>query len=185
MSASVNGQVWLISGVPGAGKSSVARAMCTRFPKSVHIEVDDIRHMVKNGYISPGASPSEEQALQLRLAHRGAAEMAQRYAQAGYTVVIDDVITDAELGHYLPYLDGVAVHKVLLLPSLDGTLRRNADRPIETTNANAAARATLDAMIRRLHPRFTGGHVGWSKLDTTAMPIEATVDAILATAPLA
>jgi hypothetical protein len=158
----------------------VARGLCARLPKSVHIEVDDLRHAVKNGYISPAASWSEEQALQLRLAHRTAAETADRYSQAGYGVVIDDIITDDELRDYTPYLHAHAVRKVLLVPSLTETLRRNAERPLETNNASAAARPALDAMIRRLHPRFADGHADWSKFDTTALSVDATVDAILA-----
>ncbi len=47
--------IFLISGTPGSGKSSVARALMQRFKQGVHLPVDDLRKMVVSGIAHPVA----------------------------------------------------------------------------------------------------------------------------------
>ena len=49
--------LWLISGIPGAGKSSVSRALAESLSKSTHLEVDLVREIVVTGYLAPGQEP--------------------------------------------------------------------------------------------------------------------------------
>ncbi|MBA2463263.1 MAG: AAA family ATPase [Actinobacteria bacterium] len=47
--------VVLISGVPGAGKTTVARLLAQRLPLAAHIEADEIQNLiVSGGPASPG-----------------------------------------------------------------------------------------------------------------------------------
>ena len=45
--------IFLISGTPGAGKSSVAHAIATQSGRGVRISVDDIRDLVVAGRADP------------------------------------------------------------------------------------------------------------------------------------
>ncbi|MDE9366204.1 AAA family ATPase [Luteipulveratus sp. YIM 133132] len=64
-------RVVLIVGVPGAGKTTVARALAGRFPRSACIEGDLIQHeLTVNGLVPPGGEPISAQ-MRETLADRG------------------------------------------------------------------------------------------------------------------
>ncbi|MDZ5446348.1 AAA family ATPase [Micromonospora sp. 4G57] len=81
-----------ITGIMAAGKSTVAELLARRVPRSVHLRGDVFRRMVVNGRAEMTAQPSEEAWRQLRLRYELAATVADRYAGAGFTVVLQDVV---------------------------------------------------------------------------------------------
>lgn len=172
------GPVFIISGAIGAGKSTVSEHLMARFPRGVHIPVDDLRSFVVSGYADPVAPWTEETDLQFRLARETAASMAAAYAAAGFAVAIDDIVTPGEVEElFLPALQGYKVHRVLLRPSLDVALHRNATRSNKTFDT-----AVLTDTLRLVHGRLEGlryAERGWQVMDTGDVSVEATVDRIL------
>lgn len=109
-------QIVLISGPPHAGRSAVARALCERFDRMLHVDVDALRSWVRAGYRHPWAR--DEQAREQRLlAVRNASAIARECAALRYACVIDDAALSADLEAYRAALAGAGapVHVVTLL----------------------------------------------------------------------
>jgi adenylate kinase family enzyme len=138
-------QIIIVSGPPGAGKTSVADALCERFDRMLHIEVDVLRHMVKAGYRHPWAGDAQA-AEQLLLAVRNASALARESVATRYAVVIDDVVTAEMAAGYRDALRDIdaPVHLVTLLPRLEVLLARDAAR-----------RESLPDRARALHDQLT------------------------------
>ena len=60
----------LVTGIPGSGKTTVARTLARRLTRAAHIEVDVLQAMIVAGGLWPDQSPREEAMRQLALRAR-------------------------------------------------------------------------------------------------------------------
>ncbi len=81
--------VLILTGPPGAGKTTTAAALVARFPRAVHLESDRFFQFIRSDYVEPWRPESDQQN---RVVMRIVAEAAARYAAAGYFTVIDGII---------------------------------------------------------------------------------------------
>ncbi len=171
--------IFLVVGPPAVGKSTTSRALAARFPKSIHIPVDDVRNMVVSGIALPGDVWSEDLAQQVTLARSSVVQMAHAYHGAGFVVVIDDFLDPNHRSDYHALLGHPDLHKIVLFPDQEAAHRRNLQR-----SGESPARAYIDEGVRTVY-RQLGGSVpqlaqeGWLVVDTTTLSVEDTVTEIL------
>ena len=171
--------VILVTGIQAAGKSTVAQALAERLGRSVHVRGDLFRRMVVNGRAEMGsADPPPEAVRQLRLRYQLAAAVADGYADAGFTVVLQDIIIAGHLTDVVSAIRTRPLYVIVLAPRAEVVQRREDDR--QAARGKTAYKpgdqsvAELDALFRAETPKIGM----W--IDTSDQTIDQTVDEILA-----
>ncbi len=165
--------ILLITGIMASGKSTVAQALAERLPRSAHLRGDVFRRMIVNGRAEMEADFTDAAFEQLRMRYQLAADAADTYCRAGFTVVYQDIILGSVLREVADRLrTNHPLYVVVLCPSPDVVARREAGRG--KVGYTSWTPAELDRELRMNTPRLGL----W--LDTSTLSVEQTVDAILA-----
>jgi predicted kinase len=173
--------IFLVVGAPAVGKSTTAHALAGRFPKSIHIPVDDVRDMVVSGLVHPGEDWGTDIIEQLTLARGIVVHMAKTYSQAGFVVAIDDFWDpNSRLMEYAELFREPNAHRILLYPSQQAAEERNRKRSGPNGETDYIA-GGIHIVYENLRTEVANlQREGWVIVDTTDKSIEATVDHILA-----
>ncbi|MEV1020861.1 AAA family ATPase [Streptomyces sp. NPDC050264] len=172
---SLDSAVVLVTGVMASGKSAVAQALAERLPRAAHVRGDVFRRMIVSGRVeyAPGAGVEAEE--QLRLRYRQSAAVAEAYARAGFTAVVQDVVIGEELAGYVGLIGVRPLYVVVLAPRAEVVAEREAGRGKRGYGEWGVG--GLDRVLREGTPR-----IGlW--LDTSELSVEESVGALLSRLP--
>lgn len=166
-------EAFLISGVPGAGKTTTSRVLAGRFERGVHIEGDVLSFdFVVTGLPAPhgeNADPAGwHRHMIMRRQHM--CHLADSFGESGFTPVLDDVVTGrAELDLHLQLLRTRPFHFVVLAPHIEVAAARDAARDKQVFEEWRHLDAELRANL--------AGVGLW--LDTSELTVDEVVDQVL------
>jgi|1186.fasta_scaffold52261_2 predicted kinase len=162
----------IVSGPPGAGKSTVAASLAAGSPhdRAVHLHTDEFYGSIRKGFVPPWLPEARHQNLVVVEAFAASAE---RYARGGYEVVVDGVVGPWHLDRWVSLAEeGLAVEYVVLRPDEVTTIERSAARD--------GARALVDRdVVAGMWREFADlGDYEANAIDTTDMGVDDTVRAV-------
>ena len=170
--------IFIISGVPGSGKTTLSRTLMQRFSRGVHLPVDEFRELVVSGISHPIPKWTDETARQFALARASATDVARRYAQAGFAVAIDDVILHEQaILDMLAALDGLAVHRIILRPPVEKALERNRTR--KSKSFDPSILEDTIRMLNGVYDQIDFAASGWLVVDNGLQAVGETVSEVL------
>jgi cytidylate kinase len=127
----------VVTGPPGAGKSTLAAILADRFEPSVLVAGDAFFGFLARGAIPPWLPESREQN---EVVTRAAAAAAGRYASGGYATVYDGVVGPWFLPTFAAATGLDRLDYVVLLPPVDRCVERVATRTDHGFSDEAATR---------------------------------------------
>jgi adenylate kinase family enzyme len=125
----LRGEVLILTGPPGSGKTTVARLLTSSRERAVHLESDLFWHFITSGYTEPWKSESHGQNT---VVMEIVGEVAARYAHAGYFTVVDGIVSPRWFFERLRAAltaAGVGTAYAILRPPLEIAIERATIRP--------------------------------------------------------
>jgi predicted kinase len=161
------GFILIVSGPPGAGKSTVARRLAQTWDGlAVHIPTDAFYSAILSGYVAPWLAGSHQQNITVTQAIAAAASA---YAAGGYAVLLDGVVGPWFLERYREAAAnaGVELSYVVLRP----------DRATAVVRARDREETPLIVYPEGLFERFDDlGPFEAHAIDTTSLDVAAVAD---------
>ena len=123
-----SGRIIIISGSPGAGKTSVSKTLaeCSGSELVVYLPMDDFYSYIIKGYVLPWQMEASEQNTVLI---ESIAASAAQFADGGYEVILDGVFGPWFLNPFLALRqEGFEVHYIVLRPDEQTIVSRATGR---------------------------------------------------------
>jgi len=168
----------IVSGMPGAGKSTVTALAGRLLPRAAQVKGDDVNLMILSGRVWFMGTPRDEALRQYELCKRNMCTLANNFVDFGFTVLMDTVVQDsATLDLLLALMSPRPVRLVILAPGVAVCKHRNAHRdPAEQFEFDGYEQLESD-MNRDLAER------GWW-FDTSALTPDETAERLVSDAAL-
>lgn len=163
--------VAVLTGPPGAGKTTAARAVAAGLDRGVHLHADDFWRAIRGGGVPPYLPEAHRQN---EVVMDVVAEAAFGYARGGYSVVVDGIVGPwfVEPFRQRAATTGIPLHYVVLRPDVDTAVQRAV--------ARGGDQLSDEGPIRALHQQFgTLGALERHVLDTSRLtPAQTTARVI-------
>lgn len=158
--------LYIITGPPGVGKSTISKSLANKLNKSVLLEGDDIYHHVISGYVSPWKENNH-----LDVFWKVSINTIKIYLDAGYDVVFNYIINLDDINKFKKISKEYNTKFVVLLSSEETLLKRDKERP-EDSRMNERCLILLKEFIDESYSEK-------NILYTDNLPVEVITDKII------
>jgi predicted kinase len=146
MGAERAGEILILTGPPGAGKSTIAEALAgSSDVPAVHLHSDDFWRSIKHGWIAPYLPESD---AQNRVVIDAISAAARAYARGGYFVVMDGIFGTRVATGRIQSTVGVPTHYIVLRPTVETALSRAEKRNTKVFKDTAIIRGLYEKFAR-------------------------------------
>lgn len=161
--------VLALAGPSGSGKSTVALKLAKQFEKCVDIEIDDVKHFIVTAFTSETSIDGVKKWNydEWELVGDSVGLLAHNFRTNGYPVIINGYMT--ELGWEAAKNHVALTHKILLLPQVDETKKRDRKRSGDKPMGEQAV------MEHHGYYSNSGYYEDFTRVDTTHHSVEDTV----------
>lgn len=163
--------LFVISGMQGAGKTTVGRQLAARFARAACVSADDLQRMIVSGGRWPAKrTPAAEATRQLRLRLHHLCVLGISFLEAGFSAVLDDIVIGSRVDDLLAELAGREFLFVMLVPRFEVVREREHERGTRLFEQWGWMDEEIRSRTRRIGL--------W--IDSSELSVEQTVDEILA-----
>lgn len=163
--------VLILTGPPGAGKTTTAKILTERADAAVHLEADTFFDFIRSGRIEPWEPESAEQN---RVVMEIVGEAAAGFARAGYFTIVDGIV--------LPQWALIPLREVLQRAEVDVAyviLRAPLQTCVERVRTRPEQRFSEPAVVPFMHEQFADlGEFERNVLDVGEMDPAEIADAV-------
>lgn len=165
-----HGRLIVLTGPPGAGKTTIAAILAQRYTPSVHLHADDFWHFICSGAIPPYLPQAHQQNSVVITA---LARAAAAYTTGGYHVLLDGIIGPWFIERFCTAADLTSeqLHYLVMRPEKATTVHRAIHRGPDALTATEPVQS-MYAQFADLGPYER--HV----IDSTNLDPAATADRI-------
>lgn len=158
----------VVTGPPGAGKTTVAQVMAQRRSRCVLLDGDSYFQAIHTGWIPPWRPESADQNTTVVSAIGASAAV---FARGGFNVIADGMIGPWMLPDFVASLGTISLRYVIIRPSADEAMRRAVGR--------GQPWLTDPGPISTMYEQFTDlGPYEANVIDSSHMTVEETATAV-------